>query len=83
MTTTAIDLLDKPATRSHDQAPPCVMVIFGGAGDLTKRKLLPALHNLATSNLLRDEFAIVAVARQELTTEEFRQKIARDLRQRA
>ena len=29
------------------QADPCVMVIFGAAGDLTKRKLLPALHNLA------------------------------------
>ncbi len=57
------------------------MVIFGGAGDLTKRKLVPALHNLATSGLLRDEFAIVGVARQEMTTEEFRQKIARDLRE--
>jgi glucose-6-phosphate 1-dehydrogenase len=67
--------------RSQDQAPPCVMVIFGGAGDLTKRKLVPALHNLAATGLLCDEFAIIGVARAEMTTEEFRQKIGGDLRE--
>src|SRR6185436_5397944 len=50
------------STQSHDPAPPCVMVIFGGAGDLTKRKLVPALYNLATSGLLGEAFAIVAIA---------------------
>ena len=69
------------ATRSSEQAPPCVMVIFGGAGDLTKRKLVPALHNLAKSGLLRGEFAVVGVARAGMSHDEFRQKIDRDLRE--
>ncbi len=38
---------------------PCVMVIFGASGDLTKRKLLPALCNLAEDNLLSTQFAII------------------------
>src|SRR5208283_1885911 len=60
---------------------PCVMVIFGGAGDLTKRKLLPALYNLATENLLSREFAIVAVARESMSTEQFRDKFRQDIKQ--
>ena len=43
-------------------APPCVMVIFGAAGDLTKRKLIPALYNLKHSQLLSDSFAVIGVA---------------------
>ena len=39
------------------------MVIFGAAGDLTKRKLMPALYNLAKAQLLPKEFAVVGVAR--------------------
>ena len=42
---------------------PCVMVIFGAGGDLTRRKLIPALYNLATDNLLSREFAVVGLAR--------------------
>ena len=42
---------------------PCVMVIFGASGDLTKRKLIPALYNLAKDNLLSKEFALVGIAR--------------------
>ena len=41
---------------------PCVMVIFGAAGDLTRRKLIPALYNLAKYNLLSREFAVVGLA---------------------
>ena len=44
-------------------ADPCIMVIFGAAGDLTRRKLIPALYNLAKAQLLSREFAIVGVAR--------------------
>jgi glucose-6-phosphate 1-dehydrogenase len=62
-------------------AGPCAMVIFGAAGDLTKRKLIPALYNLARSQLLPREFAIVGVARAPLTTDEFRQKMTRDIRE--
>ena len=69
------------SVESHEPAPPCTMVIFGGAGDLTKRKLVPALYNLAASGLLGNEFAVIAVARAEMTSEEYRTRMAADLRE--
>jgi glucose-6-phosphate 1-dehydrogenase len=45
---------------------PCVVIIFGASGDLTKRKLLPALYHLEQANLLPKEFAVVGVARRPL-----------------
>ena len=39
------------------------MVIFGASGDLTRRKLIPALYNLAKNDLLSREFAVIGVAR--------------------
>jgi glucose-6-phosphate 1-dehydrogenase len=57
------------------------VVIFGAAGDLTKRKLVPALYNLKTLGLLPKEFAIVGVARREKTHEEFREEQAQSLRE--
>ncbi len=60
---------------------PCVMVIFGAAGDLTRRKLIPSLYNLAKYNLLSREFAIVGVARNPMSTEEFRAKLVQDLKE--
>jgi glucose-6-phosphate 1-dehydrogenase len=62
-------------------ADPCVMVIFGATGDLTKRKLFPALYNLAKANLLSREFAIVGLARNEITTEAFREQLTQDIKQ--
>ncbi len=53
---------------------PCMMVIFGAGGDLTKRKLIPALHNLARTKLLPPQFAIVGISREDTTTEEFRKR---------
>jgi Glucose-6-phosphate dehydrogenase, NAD binding domain len=47
---------------------PCIAVIFGASGDLTRRKLLPALYQLGQSNLLPDDFAVVGVARRDLST---------------
>jgi len=58
---------------------PCVMVIFGASGDLTKRKLIPALYNLAKDNLLSKEFALVGVARNEMNTEQFRDMINKEI----
>jgi glucose-6-phosphate 1-dehydrogenase len=55
---------------------PCVMVIFGATGDLTKRKLIPALCNLAKSNLLPSQFAIIAFAFDNLTTDAYRQQLS-------
>jgi glucose-6-phosphate 1-dehydrogenase len=51
---------------------PCVMVIFGASGDLTKRKLIPALCNLAKDNLLSRQFAIIGFASNDLNTDSFR-----------
>jgi glucose-6-phosphate 1-dehydrogenase len=57
------------------------MVIFGAAGDLTRRKLIPALYNLASEQLLSREFAVVGLARAQMTTEEFRAKVSEDMKQ--
>jgi glucose-6-phosphate 1-dehydrogenase len=59
----------------------CVMVIFGASGDLTKRKLIPALYNLAKDNLLAKEFALIGFARNELTSEQFRDQIGAEISQ--
>ena len=50
----------------------CAMVIFGASGDLTKRKLVPALFNLAKANLLPRNFIVLGVAHDELSQEQFR-----------
>ena len=49
---------------SDQSAPPCVLVIFGASGDLTKRKLMPAVYNLALSRLLPSGFGVIGVARR-------------------
>src|SRR5262245_5410988 len=61
--------------------PSCVLVIFGAAGDLTKRKLIPALYNLKKADLLSDNFAVIGVARAEMNDEEFRRRLRDDMNQ--
>lgn len=56
-------------------AEPCVVVIFGASGDLTKRKLVPALYNLAQERLIPSEVAIVGLARTEMSDDEFRAQL--------
>lgn len=51
---------------------PCILVIFGATGDLTARKLMPALYNLALDAQLPSHFACVGFARREKTNEVFR-----------
>jgi glucose-6-phosphate 1-dehydrogenase len=53
-------------------APPCAVVIFGATGDLTRRKLLPALYRLTQQRLIPNEFAILGSARHPQTDDEFR-----------
>jgi glucose-6-phosphate 1-dehydrogenase len=60
-------------------ADPCLLVIFGASGDLTKRLLFPALANLASDELLDERFAIIGVAKDELTPDEFRDRMGADL----
>src|SRR2546423_3711282 len=71
---------DAQQNQSH-VSPPCVLVIFGAAGDLTKRKLIPALYNLKHSNILSDNFAVVGVARAEMNDDEFRRRLRDDMNQ--
>src|SRR4051812_14620110 len=52
---------------------PCIVTIFGASGDLTARKLFPALYALAYRRLLPDAFAVVGSARSEMSDEEFRE----------
>src|SRR2546423_286184 len=58
-----------PVRRRPD---PCTVVIFGASGDLTKRKLVPALYSLAAERLLPPSFAIVGYARKPVTDDAFR-----------
>ncbi|MGN6463362.1 MAG: glucose-6-phosphate dehydrogenase [Pseudolabrys sp.] len=59
-------------TDSPQPAPPCVLVIFGAAGDLTKRLLVPALYNLRRSRLLPNKFSIIGIARADKDDNAFR-----------
>jgi glucose-6-phosphate 1-dehydrogenase len=65
-----------------DAVPPntaCTLVIFGGAGDLTKRLLMPAIYNLRRAGLLPENFALVGVARTDMNTETFREALGQGL----
>src|SRR5947207_450476 len=68
-------------TRVGRPGDPCVMVIFGAAGDLTRRKLVPALYNLARNQLLSREFAVLGIAHSSMSEEEFRKKVVEDVQQ--
>ena len=61
------------------KADSCVMAVFGASGDLTKRKLIPALYNLAAQKILPDGFALVGTARRAMTDDEFRRSVLEDI----
>jgi len=58
----------------------CIMAVFGASGDLTARKLLPALYNLARNDLLPQEFAILGFAKDDFPEEEFRKRVRENIR---
>jgi glucose-6-phosphate 1-dehydrogenase len=64
-----------------DDAPPCLLVLFGASGDLTQRLLLPALYNLAAAHLLPDGFRILGFAADDWTEDKFRTHISETLKQ--
>jgi len=81
-----LDTAAIPNSQTHPvgrPGDPCVMVIFGAAGDLTRRKLFPALYNLAKEQLLSREFAIVGLSHGAMSTDDFRKWISDDIRQYA
>lgn len=59
-------------TDSLSTARPCTLVIFGGSGDLSRRKLLPALYNLALDGVLPTNFAVVAFAINDFDDDRYR-----------
>jgi glucose-6-phosphate 1-dehydrogenase len=61
--------------RKRRAAEPCALTIFGASGDLTQRKLIPALYALAFRGLLPSGFGIVGVARTPMADDEFREKM--------
>src|ERR1035441_4406718 len=64
-------------------ADPCIMVIFGASGDLTGRKLIPAIYNLAHAGLMPKHFGIVGVAIDQMSEEDFRQKARHNMTEEA
>ena len=60
---------------------PCIMVVFGAGGDLTQRKLIPALYNLAVQKLLPEKFAVVGFGRAEWGHEDYRTKMTESLQE--
>src|SRR5271167_897326 len=66
--------LEEPGVSSRF-IEPCIMVIFGATGDLTARKLFPAIYNLAREGQLPSQFACVAFARRDKTNEQFREEM--------
>jgi glucose-6-phosphate 1-dehydrogenase len=74
-------MLDKPDRRARAKgkeqsasavvAPPCAMVIFGAAGDLTKRLVVPALYNLANDRQLSEEFRLVGVDLTDMSADQW------------
>jgi glucose-6-phosphate 1-dehydrogenase len=65
----------RAGVRLERTAGPCAIVIFGASGDLARRKLIPALYRLVQQRLLPAEFAIIGLARTEMTTDEFRERM--------
>ncbi|HEX5449921.1 MAG TPA: glucose-6-phosphate dehydrogenase, partial [Gaiellaceae bacterium] len=62
---------------------PCILVIFGASGDLTNKKLMPALYSLAYRGLLPEKFAVVGAARSQETDDEFRARMKESVQQHA
>src|SRR5437867_5782833 len=74
----SVTLPDNPLLEGLERdrmAPPAVLVVFGASGDLTSRKLMPAVERLALRRLLPGGFSVVGVARTEMDDEDFRERM--------
>ena len=61
--------------RMNRSPEPCAMVIFGGSGDLTRRKLVPALYNLSRKRMIPGGFTILGISRSPMKDEEYRSRL--------
>ncbi|MCO6430971.1 MAG: glucose-6-phosphate dehydrogenase [Deltaproteobacteria bacterium] len=76
VTTTNFGTVAQGARGEKVLSEPCIMVILGASGDLTKRLLVPALYNLECDGLLSQNFAVLGTSRTELNDEQFRENMA-------
>ena len=77
---TACQMKTKPVYRTTGTCAveipgPCGLVIFGASGDLTKRKILPAIYRLQRNRLLPEEFFILGPGRTRMNTDSFREEV--------
>src|SRR5437016_6819167 len=75
------DLSGPCLSEPRKSAEPCSIVIFGASGDLTARKLIPALYHLCREKQMPEPFRIIGVARREKTSESWRQEMLLALQQ--
>ena len=68
--TTPVDI--KPLPEAITPVEACTLVIFGGSGDLARRRLIPAVYNLLLDGLLPDKYAVIGLGRKPMTDAEFR-----------
>ncbi len=64
-----------PAKETLPPVEPCTLVIFGGSGDLAKRRLIPAVYNLLLDGLLPSNYLVLGLGRTPMTDEEFRSTV--------
>jgi glucose-6-phosphate 1-dehydrogenase len=76
-----IDAASLPTGAQAHPAPPATLVVFGAAGDLTRRLLVPALYNLAAAKLLPNRFAVIGIARKDQDNDGFRRDLAATTRE--
>src|SRR5699024_1418837 len=65
--------------RKREKLPATILVIFGGSGDLTNRKLIPALYNLFLENQLPEKFTIIGLGRTEYSDQDFQDHLRKGL----
>jgi glucose-6-phosphate 1-dehydrogenase len=75
----AAKTMDAPPRRTPKPADPCAMVLFGATGDLTHRLVSPALYNLSRTKTLPEDFALIGVARTNMTTQAWRDDLRSSL----
>src|SRR5277367_5636738 len=66
--------LEKLSQEPMPTGDSCVLIIFGASGDLTKRKLIPGLYNLACEGCMNPQFEVLGIGRTPMSSEEFRKK---------
>jgi glucose-6-phosphate 1-dehydrogenase len=72
---------DQSQSSTQRKPDPCAFVIFGVTGDLAHRLVVPSLYNLAASGLLPDNFCVVGVARNGMSSDELRESLMKGLHQ--